>query len=351
MESNVTPELAQKVLAADTRNAIKAVGDGGTLGVPHRKLMESLARTPEAAKQARGAALLQKWVEGRDLTDAQRAELREVYPDIISAPDAGPSAESGDEGPRIVGSKVAYPRQLSFYAVLYGLDATNGVRTLKRWIAAGKAAEPMDLPPLHRPEKMPAWYGRRMAHRCPDNILLAAQKAAHDAGAALPAPTSVAADPPAQIELAAMPGLDLEANVEQLRRSLANSERLMEEARAGQMVDGQRIVDQGLVSSRTRDYRETFAEVRKAENDLLLWKEKAGSLAPVAEVRAENNRIAAAIFNALMRLVKNLRPQLAGKSDAEQDSLWKRELLACFTALKTARFVDSLAEQSDDLRA
>jgi len=68
-------------------------------------------------------------------------------------------------------------------------------------------------------------------------------------------------------------------------------------------------------------------------------------------VRTENNRIASAIFNAVSRLVKTVRPQLSGKSDSEQDALWKSKVLECFAALKSSKFADPLPGTSDDLLA
>ena len=85
--------------------------------------------------------------------------------------------------------------------------------------------------------------------------------------------------------------------------------------------------------------------MRKSENDLLKWEQERGLVVPRDAVRAENNRVSSIIFNAVFRLLKTVRPQLSGKSDAEQDAIWKRETLECFSVLKSAKFADPLPDE------
>lgn len=254
------------------------------------------------------------------------------------------------DGPRIVGSRVRYPRTMAEYAKVYG-DVDE--KTVKRWVARGRAAD--DLPPLHRPALMPDWFSRRMERAVPEAILLAASEANLSASPPTPEPvlksepaaldshtppadpvpkvpetTPPGETPPPPRDFSKVKGMSFEENVENLRRQLAIQSKLMEEAMTGQ--------DNGLMASRQRSYRDTMAELRKAESDLIKWQEENGDLARLTEVRAENNRIASTIFNAVMRLVKNVRPQLAGKSPAEQDRIWQQETLTCFSILKGAKF-------------
>jgi hypothetical protein len=240
---------------------------------------------------------------------------------------------SADGGPRIAGSRVKYPRDLEHYAGVYGHD----VRTVKRWVSIGKAAAPMDLPPLHNPSKMPAWWQRRMQHQVPTVVLQAASSTA--AAAPSRAVESVAPAAPAaplgDRDFSDVETLDLIGNVEQLRRTVAVAKRLLDEALQGR--------DEGLITSRQRSYERAFDLLRKCEADVLDYKKRTETLVERSAVRAENNRIASAITTAVRRLVKAVRPQLTGKPDAEQDRIWGEETERCFAALKGARFTDAPA--------
>lgn len=364
----LTPDLAEKVLTAEVRNMIKKVSDGGTLSASARAMFHKAALLPGLANQARVAALFKKWACGGRLAADELVELRawsaappDALPDPAAEPmPAAPSqpfALAPEAGPRFAGSRVKYPEPLATYAARY--DCAE--RSIKRMIELGryegeKPRVPPDLPPLHSPADMPAWWDRRHPGvRCPAGILQAAAKARKVSHISEPAPTldsqPASASEPAPEPKNAQPApaavqrdfsdirtLDIAANVEQLRRSLAIVESQLEEARRGTVIEGKLVIDDGVITSRQRDYRETFAELRKAENDLLAWQQTMGELARRDEVRSENNRVAAAIFRAVMRLVTTIRPQLAGKPDAEQDRIWKDEVLACFATLKTAKF-------------
>lgn len=162
----VSPELAAKVLAASTRNAIKGVGEGGSLPAAQRKEMEG-ALTPELAIQRRSAALLAKFCAGGDLSPAQWEEIRQSHPGFAEQP-APPSTESfalAIEPDRSVKlTKDAEAR----YEKLYG----KKWRQIRRWIDRG--VEQGDPCPLHDPVAMPAWWSRNMKWRVPAEIEQAA---------------------------------------------------------------------------------------------------------------------------------------------------------------------------------
>jgi hypothetical protein len=349
----LTPDLAEKVLTAEVRNIIKKVSDGGTLSASARTMFHKAALSPALKNQARVASLFSKWAAGGRLSADELSEMHawtilQDRPFVEEAPqcleETGENFALDPDGPRIAGSRVKYPKKLADYAKQFGPNGPDE-RTLKRYVQRGHLCKPPDLPPFHRPELMPAWWERRMKNsRCPAWIL----KAASQATAAKNTPPSApeAAPPPSpestpnqessapllSRDFSDVVTLDFAQNVEQLRRSLAISNLLLEEARAANPPD------ESLISSRQRNYRETYSELRKAESDLQEWKQKQGHLVSRDEVRSENNRIAASIYQAVLRLVKNVRPQLTGRSDAEQDRIWQKEVIACFTALKTAKF-------------
>jgi hypothetical protein len=111
-------------------------------------------------------------------------------------------------------------------------------------------------------------------------------------------------------------------------------------------VDGVLVVNQTDCESLLRQSLSLTAELRKAENDLNAWLVTRGALSDTATVRSENARIAGAIYGAVRRLVRSVRPLLTGKSDAEQDRLWDAKTLECFSALKAAKFTGEIPAET-----
>lgn len=189
----VSPDLAGKVLAAEKRNVIKAVGEGGTLPAPLRREMQSTAMTPELAAQQRASALLAKFCAGGDLTPAQWEEVRAGHPGFADVPPppavtaVAPAQESAAfalaaELPKL--NKADRAR----FVTLYG----KGWRTIYRWLELGE--EKNDPCPLANPSAMPAWWERWMTWTCPHEVLAAA--AAHQQSAPPPMPVPSGATPP-----------------------------------------------------------------------------------------------------------------------------------------------------------
>jgi len=162
----VSPDLAAKVLAADTRNVIKAVGEGGALPVAHRKVMEGLL-TPELASQRRAVSLLGKFCDGQDLTPSQWEEVRNTHPNFANQP-IPPSVEAFRAETEPDRSVKLTKTDESRYEKLYG----KKWRQIRRWIERGE--ERADPCPLHDPSKMPDWWSRNMKWRVPAEIEMAA---------------------------------------------------------------------------------------------------------------------------------------------------------------------------------
>lgn len=217
----IPPDLAQKVLAAETRNAIQDVSDGGKLPAAQRKMIQHIAITPGLAAQQRIASLLSKWSAGIELTSAQVGEVRAVYPDFLSDP-AGPGPDSAPAppGPALAltpdpspahgdgGLKTA---QLAAWAELYGTQP----RQLRRWIARG--LEKKDPCPLDNPFLMPAWIDKHLEkiradlrERVSLAAAAAAAKAPPPASQSPPADPTAAAPPASGSATAAPPGPDFE---------------------------------------------------------------------------------------------------------------------------------------------
>lgn len=374
---SLSTDLAEKVLLSDIRNWIEKVSGGQTLSASARKMFLMAAVLPTISSHQRIVALLHKfsqagrldadelaelhaWVASRGLPaieEASESTSDEIEKSDMPSGETKPPVTSSftleTEGPRMVGSRVRYPKTLGEYETIY----RTSERTLKRWVAEGRARQPdPDLPPFHRPSEMPAWHQRVYPQREVPAVLWELARA--ESSNSVP-PVSTEAPPPlvlstppigessnstpplprqSTIDFSSVESLGFEANVEELRKSLNIATKLWNEARAQDPPDENRIA--ALQKSRLA----TMTELRKAENDLIAYQKQHGDLVARADVRAENNRIAASIFNAVKRLVANTRPKLVGKTQPEQDNIWRLEMLACFSSLKGAKFTDPLPE-------
>ncbi|MEQ1862728.1 MAG: hypothetical protein ABMA13_22640 [Chthoniobacteraceae bacterium] len=193
---DIPHDLAAKVVDADTRNVVVGVGEKVKLTAAMRREMKLAAMTPALADQQRAAALLAKYCDGEELTAAQWEEIRRVHPGFASAPPppglvATGSAANDAEGltlanePRPGGLSMADAKR---FGQLYK-GSERAWRTIYRWLALGEAQS--DPCPLADATKMPAWWNRRMSHRCPPEIEQAAVDAARATpAAAMPDPAS-----------------------------------------------------------------------------------------------------------------------------------------------------------------
>ena len=160
-------------------------------------------------------ALLEKWSQGKRLSKSEFEEIRDLIPTI------GEIRQSGNDETAPNAQLVAhYQKAVPDYEKVYGA----GERTLKRWIAIGRAANPPELPPLDSPQEMPAWWSRHMKHRVPNKLIFASKAAM----AGLPAyrPSESAAIDISALETAAGDA------VRQARGYLAAADRHLTEAYA-----------------------------------------------------------------------------------------------------------------------
>jgi len=199
----VSPDLAAKVLAADTRNVIKAVGEGGTLPAAHRKAMEGLL-TPELASQRRAVSLLGKFCDGQDLSPSQWEEVRNTHPEFATQP-IPPSVEAfraeAEPARSVKLTKADEPR----YEKIYG----KKWRQIRRWIERGE--ERADPCPLHDPAKMPGWWSRNMKWRVPAEIEMAALSTSKPSSLPDPDPDALPPHVPSVHRPMVNPIIDLES--------------------------------------------------------------------------------------------------------------------------------------------
>jgi len=225
----IPPDLAAKVVDADTRNAVVDVGDKKKLTASMRQEMKLAAMTPALADQTRALALLDMYCNGEDLTAAQWDEIRRAHPGFADAP-TPPSAEAARadhatpdaEGLVLSGGpekKDGLSMQEAKALALKYKGKEGAWSTMYRWLRVGDAKK--DPCPIRDPVKLQAWWVRCMTHRCPPEIEQAAvdeAKAIAEAGARAPAsaPTmldlagasQIPASTPAMVPTAASPAVD-----------------------------------------------------------------------------------------------------------------------------------------------
>jgi len=146
---------------------------------------------------------------------------------------------TAESKPRSTRRHVKYPKKLPEYAALFG----QTVRTVARWIRRGKEME--DLPPLDKPEQMAGWWRRCMDHQVPDYLI-----------GFLPAVDAVAAPDPAgrSRDFSQIKALDIEQNVEELRRTHAINRQLLDEA----LLSAEPAAEQ-TVTLRQRNYERSLS--------------------------------------------------------------------------------------------
>jgi hypothetical protein len=308
----IPSDLAQQLLETDFANLCGKLSAGGNLTTSERKMLEG------------------------NLTTGAKATP-------ISASPATPNLEQLASTPEALPNGEASAGQIALWEEIYDTKR----RQLYRYIATGRE---LGIPcPLDSPAAMPDWWAKCMKQKIKPKILEAAQAAARQSTASTPPSSPPRPSTPAE-SLAPLPDFDLPnaptydfpAQVARLRTEHQRIQDQLDAARRGTIVDGFRVVSQADCESLLRQSLTLTAELRKSESDLLAWLNTRGQLSETAIVRAENSRIAGVIHGAVRRLVKVVRPMLNGKTDPEQDSLWDIKVRECFSALKAARFTDSL---------
>lgn len=218
---------------------------------------------------ARAASLIRRWLAGKKLTEPEKNEIAHIIPlDVLAKPPT-----EGQRQPLNTRKHVKYKNKLPHYGEFFGQTE----RTIKRWVRRGK--ELNDLPPLDDPPKMAVWWRRSMDNQVPDYLLgfnsgsspdpLAATGTSGDGGPAQPR------------DFSNIKGLDLEKNVEELRRSHAINKHLLDESLHAAEPNEQTIM------LRQRNYERSFELLRKSESTLLEFKKASGGLVDSEPIRAE----------------------------------------------------------------
>lgn len=193
----------------------------------------------------------------------------------------------------------------------YAQEFDSGARAIKGWVKFGKQND--DLPPLDRPAEMAAWWARVMKHSVPEKLLALSRS---------PIPPSDSPQPnlppAAPRDFSHIRGLDLNENVQELRRTLAIDKYLLDEAKAGR--------EESLVALRERNYKSSFELLRKAEITLQNLQQGSGNLIDRDSVEVELAQI--------LESLRIMRETMPRRILAEFERLLPRRLARVFRIIE-----------------
>ncbi len=244
-------DLAEKVLAADTRNAITKVSEQGQLTTAQRLAVTKAALPANAVQQARTLALVKKWSRGERLSADELEEIRPALEASNLLPSEPPAAtgEAASATPEpskdfiLLDAEPSRRTGLRYTLPHYATRYSVAIDTIKNWREKGRKKGTM--PPLDDPSDLAVWWTNHMEWRVPDAILKAAQAppAASSEPASQSSIPSTPAKPPAasdspgvQIDITNML-LAKDEEVLQARSVVAGNYQLMLQALAGKGGD------------------------------------------------------------------------------------------------------------------
>lgn len=329
--NEVPPELAAKVAAADLRNHIKRVGDGGNLSPADRQMFIAFASQSDQQTmlEARTASLLKKWLFGARLTKEEQAEIAHVIPNA--------------------------PRRVTCDQYEHGPDDYDHLaikrRTFFRWKAHGEANPGgPDLPPYDQPEEIEGWYERMKSrgifkHRFPKEIREAISRHLRSTGPAKrpvqgSQPTSTAVDPG---ETATVPsafttdhgerGLAFEIKAEEHR--VASLRVARDQAyRDNRRSDGD-VLD--------RQYRDALDQLSKIKQRAIKTLEQEGQMVSLDQIEREWGPRLETIVQGGMMFYDRIAPQIEALPDhASKRKLWREKWIEHCRVLAEGRFAPTL---------
>lgn len=248
-------------------------------------------------KLDRQAAIIRRWAEGGKLTPDEMAEVHPILPLEFLA--RTPSAICPHVRTRLRKSYDEYAAHLGV-----------GLRTVKRWAALGKKAG--DPCPLDDLAQLPAWWGRNMSYAISAALLAictgespAAAPGAPPAAAGPPppagppgTPTPGAAVPRASINVNDLAAIGLHENLNRLSRIHHANIELLEKAFSGS--------SENELTLRQRNVQASGRMLKDAQQAFDAYQESRGELAPVAEVKADLQRVHTAMAQSLVSLLVGL---------------------------------------------
>jgi hypothetical protein len=295
------------------------------------------ASTVERAEKARQQMLFSRWLNGRRLNVPELREIRPLIGDEAYARALALLGVSLDEAERapsaVVGSdRARYANDLAHYVSTYG----RGERQLKRWIAAGKAAQPPELPPLDEPAKMHGWWVKHMTQKPPTRIVELAL-AKNSAGARTDDVSGRSIDI-TQIEV---------NEGDELRTA-----RGILAAVGSQLADAYRTNDDAAIDRLQRRWEKAMNAKRLAENAERSAKKQAGELVPVSELFPELSQLLATLRVMRTTMGRRIRARLTlpPDLDAKLDAIIEDERRGEEAVLRRLSFFRSLDEVENELQ-
>jgi hypothetical protein len=228
-----------------------------------------------------------------------------------------------------------YRQQQVAYCSIYSTD----IRTIKRWISAGRKALPQDFPPLDDAANMPAWWGRNMKWDVPAKILEAAKavqneqvasgdiyKKAGDAGVV---------EGKAQVE---RQDVGMKGALDRIREAeQAAHRKYMEAVNADDPNEGD-------IKLRLRNWTDISSQMRAMEKDSPDVLKASGELISKAEVREKLWEIHSVISQGFRAMIRRVRPKIEGLLPAQADEVWNEEVDRVFQGLRENEFTKPIAQ-------
>lgn len=332
--AKLPPDLARKVLGADLRNIVKKAGEGATLSGPERKIVQEFLEEksePEELLAARRNALIARWASGGKLSATEFAEIEDHLPVEVRIENEEESAifEPVSELKPEIRSHGRYPKKQAFYADFYGYKST---KTIKRWIAKGRAADSQDFPPLDSPELMPTWYRRHHKQKVPENLIDRANQAEQEN-----------VSPPDSAEETPKDVYHPPSELPDGSGFAAELARLWEDARkaAGVLADAEESKDPVRIERAQRQRDRALKVAREYQRDSVKIMQSMGDLVEKAVMEQILHQKHATIRSELETLVNRVH----GKVDAEpvyekRTAIWLDELHKVLRKLESNGFGD-----------
>jgi hypothetical protein len=334
--AEVPSELAGKVVAADMRNHVKRVGEGENLSPRDRELFEfhAVGEDAEAMLKARTSKLLQKWLAGGRLSNAELEEIVHVLPAKKPEPEQA-------QGKRTV----------DHYEAWYGLQR----RMYFRWMKAGReVVDGADLPPFDEPHLLEGWYGRMMhrgvfKHRFPKKLKTAIAKIQSDTPSgtssapqapttgtkASAAPCGAGDAPPGAASLVPVGLRGLMHEVDEQEKRVAKLRERRDAAYArGDMVGGDQLANQ---------YNEELNQFSVVKQRAINTLEKEKVLVMKSEVELELGHRLIELVRGGMRLYDRIAPKWEAAADPiERRQIWREAWIKHCRGLAESKFAPEL---------
>lgn len=338
--TELTPDLAEKVLGADQRNILKQVSEGRPLNTSQRQMVMGLAAVdakPEELVKARVNALLKKWLDGGRLSRTEREEIAALFPDAAFIIQGTADTEA--------------PAPLTEKEVLERYKLSRP--TFFRWKAHGASLpDGPDAPPWEDPAALVAWYERMRGRgifkqKCPRALRDALHKPAASTSpspapaAAASAPAKTSADPSEEKTPPAPPRPSTGP-----RGFLAELEALQENTAALREAYQQAEADSKLDEAKRlkSEYFETLETLRKYEKDKEQIATASGELLRKSDVEKDLAERLPSIVSSLEIMIDRLDAQLVTTHDrATRRTIWRNGLAECFKSMRTSRFAPPFA--------